>query len=71
MIVCLKCGSHNNDSEQFCASCGDFLEWNGEKVASPAPESFADDTPVMAEPPRRTLLQRIKASIGMGDRNLG
>lgn len=30
MIVCLDCGHHNADEAEFCASCGVFLEWEGE-----------------------------------------
>ena len=36
MIVCTNCGNHNEDSDEFCGSCGKFLEWVGEKVAAPA-----------------------------------
>ena len=32
MIVCRSCGFHNADADAFCGSCGNFLEWTGEKV---------------------------------------
>jgi len=41
MIVCRKCGFHNADSDDFCGSCGSFLEFTGEKVAVKVPEGFA------------------------------
>ena len=37
MIVCTQCGNHNQDDDEFCGSCGKFLEWVGEKVDEPAP----------------------------------
>ena len=30
MIVCTSCGHENDDSDEFCGSCGDYLEWSGE-----------------------------------------
>lgn len=36
MIVCRKCGAQNDEQETFCAGCGAFLEWTGER---------ADDAP--------------------------
>ena len=38
MIVCRKCGFHNQDSDAFCGSCGSFLEFTGEKVVPPKVE---------------------------------
>lgn len=37
MIVCRSCGHENADGADFCASCGTFLEWTGEKVVEPKP----------------------------------
>lgn len=53
MIVCPQCGSANEDDEQFCGSCGTYLEWDAgqrgpareparEPQAPPAPEGPAD-----------------------------
>ena len=38
MIVCRQCGQSAREGEDFCESCGAFLEWEGEKV-DPAPTS--------------------------------
>ncbi|MFI5733413.1 zinc ribbon domain-containing protein [Kribbella sp. NPDC051587] len=32
MILCSDCGEQNEDGAVFCARCGVFLEWEGEKV---------------------------------------
>lgn len=32
MIICRDCGHQNEDEDQFCGSCGAFLEFSGEKV---------------------------------------
>jgi hypothetical protein len=32
MIVCGKCGEHNEDDAVFCSSCGEFLEWEGKRI---------------------------------------
>ena len=49
MIVCRSCGFHNADADAFCGSCGNFLEWTGEKVAAKPieapPESPAEPAP--------------------------
>jgi hypothetical protein len=36
VIVCRQCGQSAREGEDFCESCGAFLEWEGEKV-DPAP----------------------------------
>jgi predicted amidophosphoribosyltransferase len=38
VIVCRQCGQTAREGEDFCESCGAFLEWEGEKV-DPAPAS--------------------------------
>ncbi|MFK4084507.1 NADase-type glycan-binding domain-containing protein [Kribbella sp. NPDC020789] len=45
MILCSDCGEQNEDGTVFCARCGVFLEWEGEKVEKPAP------APVVVQPP--------------------
>ena len=37
MIVCTNCSNHNEDDDEFCGSCGRFLEFVGERVAAPPP----------------------------------
>ncbi len=31
-IVCRRCGAANSAGDQFCGSCGAFLEWEGEAI---------------------------------------
>jgi ribosomal protein L40E len=58
-IICSRCGTVNAAGDQFCGSCGAFLEWEG-REASPAdgegeprpPEiQPINDPPPAAEPP--------------------
>jgi hypothetical protein len=52
VIVCRQCGQSAREGEDFCESCGAFLEWEGEKVEpapAPAPESAPAPGPA---PPR-------------------
>ena len=59
MIVCKSCGFKNLDKDQFCGSCGAFLEWSGEKVA--LPQAKPPPAPVAAEAaaPKRSLFDRL------------
>ncbi|GAA0600239.1 hypothetical protein HPO96_34575 [Kribbella sandramycini] len=54
MILCNDCGEQNEDGVVFCARCGVFLEWEGEKVEKPAV------TPVVVPP--RAVLQETPAT---------
>jgi ribosomal protein L40E len=40
-VVCLNCGTENEEQELFCRSCGAFLEWSGRRV-EPAPAAVTD-----------------------------
>jgi hypothetical protein len=60
-VVCRRCGFANVPGDQFCGSCGAFLEWEGEPVAEhvPAPGPGVDPAapvgtqgPATAEPVR-------------------
>jgi ribosomal protein L37E len=60
LIVCKRCGFKNDDDDaDFCASCGRFLEWTGEKVEAPAPAAPAEAPPPEAddEAGRRGLIE--------------
>src|SRR5439155_6857451 len=35
VIICKKCGNHNEDGVEFCAACGALREWSGERVGQP------------------------------------
>ena len=66
MIVCTNCGNHNEDSDEFCGSCGKFLEWVGEKVAAPAaPAPVVEE----AEPEaaKTGFVDRVKAAVGIDE----
>lgn len=63
MIICTACGNHNEDDDEFCGSCGKFLEWVGEKVEEPPPpEPEPEPEP---EPARAGLIERVKAAVGI------
>jgi hypothetical protein len=58
MIICGQCGERNAPGEQFCGSCGAFLEWDGAAVEqAPArtpgtpPPGFGQQPQVPAQPP--------------------
>lgn len=66
MIICKDCGHENEADDQFCGSCGSFLEWAGAKVeeTAPVPVEFA----AVADDP--TLIQRVRRVIGVDDESL-
>lgn len=66
MIICTNCGNHNENDDEFCGSCGKFLEWVGEKVEAPA----APAPPPEPEPEVSTkvgLVDRVKAAVGIDE----
>lgn len=66
MIVCTNCGNHNEDSDEFCGSCGKFLEWVGEKVAAPAaPAPVVEE--VEADATKTGFVDRVKAAVGIDE----
>jgi hypothetical protein len=54
VIICKKCGNHNQDQETICSSCGAFLEWSGERVTPPAPPPPVAAPPTTTAPPATT-----------------
>ena len=66
MIICKDCGHENDGDDQFCGSCGSFLEWAGAKVEELAPVVVEYET--VAEDP--TLLQRVRKAIGVDEVSL-
>lgn len=64
MIICTNCGNHNADEDEFCGSCGKFLEWVGQKVEEPVVETPPEPEPEPEEV-KVGLLDRVKAAVGM------
>lgn len=54
MIVCRSCGSHNADGDAFCGTCGDYLEWTGEKLAPTSAKPAATEPAPQLAPERVT-----------------
>lgn len=52
MIVCRSCGGHNADGDTFCGSCGEFLEWTGEKIEAPSASPVTVNPPPAAAEPK-------------------
>ena len=50
MIVCTSCGYDNEDVETFCASCGGFLEWTGERLGATTAAPVSVDLEPAEEP---------------------
>ncbi len=49
-MICRRCGVSNPAGDQFCGSCGAFLEWEGDPSDAHAPEPAAPSEPI-APPP--------------------
>ena len=41
-MICSNCGFNNAAGDQFCGSCGKFLEWNADPASEPMAESAAE-----------------------------
>lgn len=68
MIICKKCGNRNEDRDQFCTSCGSFLEWSGERVVEKAPEPAPQPQappPPPPPPPPMGFVDHLKEVVGM------
>ncbi|MBW3649206.1 MAG: hypothetical protein KY458_01425 [Actinobacteria bacterium] len=66
MIVCTNCGNHNDDTDEFCGSCGKFLEWVGQRIETPAPAPEVQAAPE-PEPVKTGLIDRVKAAVGIDE----
>lgn len=64
MIVCTNCGNHNEDTDEFCGSCGKFLEWVGERVEAPAAK-VAEPEPTEEVDTKVGIIDRVKAAVGV------
>ncbi len=49
MIICTTCGTRNDEGQQFCRSCGSFLEWTGQPQHDP-PEPKQGPGPTTPRP---------------------
>jgi ribosomal protein L40E len=68
VIICKKCGNRNEDRDQFCTSCGSFLEWSGERVVETAPDPPPPQVappPPPPPPPPPTFIEHVKQVVGM------
>jgi hypothetical protein len=62
-LICSKCGFSNVPGDQFCGSCGAFLEWEGVPTADPGAAAPAGsgplaDVPVVGPPPGAGTTER-------------
>src|SRR5215471_4661120 len=69
VIICKKCGNRNEDRDQFCTSCGCYLEWSGERVVEAAPEPpptpVAPPPPPPPPPPPQSFIDQVKNRVAM------
>jgi hypothetical protein len=63
VIICRECGHHNPAGEQFCESCGSFLEWTGASQAEKNSQAVEHDP----EPERDGILDRVKRAVEVDD----
>jgi hypothetical protein len=67
MIICTKCGFHNEDSDTFCGSCAGFLEWSGQQVVPEVEPAPAPEPGPELEDEHAGFIDRVKDRIGIGD----
>lgn len=63
MIVCRSCGSHNADDDTFCGSCGEYLEWTGEKLEPASARPAVAESEARPEPERLAPEQAAAAAL--------
>lgn len=49
-VICRRCGVSNTSGDQFCGSCGAFLEWEGDPTEAPPVESAPPVVPPPLQP---------------------
>ncbi|MGW6278561.1 zinc ribbon domain-containing protein [Kribbella sp. NPDC055071] len=57
MLICGECGHRNAERDTFCGSCGQFLEWNAQRVVQETPVAPVEALEPL--PPKAGLLTRI------------
>lgn len=64
-IICKDCGNENQRGDQFCGSCGSFLEWTGETVPDLGVETLTEAIPNEAIPTstESTFVSQLKRAI--------
>lgn len=67
MIICRDCGHENEEDDQFCGSCGAFLEWTGSKVEEAVSAESAASEDANSDP---TLLERVKKAVGVDEESI-
>jgi ribosomal protein L40E len=65
VIICKKCGNRNEDRDQFCTSCGSFLEWSGERVVETAPEPPPPPVAPPPPPPPQSFIDQVRNRVAM------
>lgn len=66
MIICKDCGHENETDDQFCGSCGSFLEWVGAKPEA-AVTTATTYSEASADP---TLIQRVRKGLGVDEESI-
>lgn len=54
MVICIKCGQANSESDAFCGRCGAFLEWTGQQAPPEVPPGAPPAVTPVVSPPRPT-----------------
>ncbi len=60
-VICRVCGTTNEPGDQFCVSCGTFLEWSAERVAG-----VTDEATQPAQPNSRPAPRDVRPEITAG-----
>src|SRR3954453_5078492 len=66
--MCGVCGAVNQAGEDFCGSCGSYLEWESEATAA-EPEPWRERLTV--EKPPTTVVGRVKSAVGLASAHTG